>query len=194
MKLRAAGLAAALALSLSTLAACGSDDDSSPSSSASSEKSSEPTDEATDDSAEGAASTDDYSFTPPEGWQDVSDTVPQADLAFADTTPDGFAENINVITLDSPGDVNDGALAQATQQLEALGATDIQSFDSPDVDGEKSVAVSAIAGDGTYQTLQVFTFHDGKSFTLTITTPTGTSMDDQTDLFDSILNSWTWAK
>ena len=180
------------------LVGCGSDDSDSDNSGSSSERGSkdDPTDEPEED-RDGAVGTDDFTFIPPDGWEDISDepTVAQAEIAYRDDEPvNGFAPNVNVIRTSGPKmsveDLEEAGIAE----LEAGGFQDVAADDPYEVDGEESPVVTSLASQQgiTYQTRQYYAQYDGAYYIITFSFSPDVADDEVVEVSESIIDSWRW--
>ncbi len=183
LSLRVAAAAAAATL----LVACGGSD-SEP------EKDSETTSSAPAASGE-QVSTDDFSFTAPEGWEDVTEQMAgfNAEAAWADPDAgDEFATNVNVIR--EPNEFDGTAEEYADANIQALEGA---GYDSPSKEGSFGDWVVVTAGaeqNGTkYLVNQYYTVVDGQGWVVTFSFPDGTSDAERTELSESVMQTWQWA-
>ena len=181
------------------LVGCGSDSSDSDGSSTSSERGAQndSDDEQEEENRDGAVGTDDFTFIPPDGWEDISDepTVAQAELAYRDEEPvNGFAANVNIIK--TPGqkmsveDLEEAGIAE----LEAGGFSDVAADDPYEVDGEESPVVTSTASQQgiTYQTRQYYAQYDGAYYIITFSFSPDVDQDEVVDVSESIIDSWRW--
>lgn len=187
-----------LLLMAALLVGCGSDSSDSDGSSTSSERGAQnDSDDEQEEDRDGAVGTDDFTFIPPDGWEDISDepTVAQAEIAYRDEEPvNGFAANVNIIK--TPGqkmsveDLEEAGIAE----LEAGGFSDVAADDPYEVDGEESPVVTSTATQQgiTYQTRQYYAQYDGAYYIITFSFSPDVDQDEVVDVSESIIDSWRW--
>ncbi len=180
------------------LVGCGSDDSDSDNSGSSSERGSkdDPTDEPEED-RDGAVGTDDFTFIPPDGWEDISDepTVAQAEIAYRDDEPvNGFAANVNIIKTPGKKMSVEDLEAAGIAELEAGGFDDVAADDPYEVDGEESPVVTSLASQQgiTYQTRQYYAQYDGAYYIITFSFSPDVADDEVVEVSESIIDSWRW--
>ena len=180
------------------LVGCGSDDSDSDNSGSSSERGSkdDPTDEPEED-RDGAVGTDDFTFIPPDGWEDISDepTVAQAEIAYRDDEPvNGFAANVNIIKTPGQKMSVEDLEAAGIAELEAGGFDDVAADDPYEVDGEESPVVTSLASQQgiTYQTRQYYAQYDGAYYIITFSFSPDVADDEVVEVSESIIDSWRW--
>lgn len=194
MTLRIAAAAAATML----LVACGGGDSDSESDSGSGS-----TDTAS--SAEAASgeevSTEDFSFTAPEGWEDAAESVPETipvDVAYAEVPEEGstFATNVNVVEEPSAFEGNSDEYADANiQALEGAGYASISKEGTFEVADSEFVVVTAQAEQsGTTQlTNQYYTVNDDRAWVVTFSFGEDATENERTELAESVMQTWAWA-
>ena len=87
----------------------------------------------------GTVGTDDFSFTPPDGWRDAAGEVPgfAPEVLFVEPTQGPFATNVNVIRSTGALDLSaDEVVSQGFAELESVGFTGMAEGDPYEVDGE----------------------------------------------------------
>ncbi len=140
---------------------------------------------------------DDFTFALPAGWVDTSDQVPEVELAFSDTERSGdIANNVNVGKRPSPGfDVDEMEEAALTELEGSTSFVDVESLDRFDVDDTEAAVVSSTATfqGKTYIARQYFLLRGGSQYTITFSYGLDTSEDDQQEIAEAVLDSWTWA-
>lgn len=173
----------------------GEDEPADPSSSASASAEAPTGDEPTGDEVE----TEEFGFTAPEGWRDVTDQIEGFDpvVAYAEQPEAGadFAANINVLRFTDGGQALDDLMDSAQTELEGAGYTEIAEQDPAQVDGEESgVIAAATSMNGIdYRTYQYLALHDGGRYVMTFSFPSDTSLDDQAALSRGVMSTWSWA-
>lgn len=183
-----------LLLMAALLVGCGSDDSDSSDSSSERDSQSDKTDEP-EENRDDAVGTDDFTFIPPDGWDDISDEVTGADIAYRDDeVVNGFSANINVIktpgTKKSVEDLQEAGIAQ----LEGEGFEDVAADDPYEVDGEESPVVTSLATQQgvTYQTRQYYAQHDGAYYIITFSFSPDVDDDEVVEVSESIIDTWRW--
>ncbi|AXT86657.1 hypothetical protein C6I20_16785 [Aeromicrobium sp. A1-2] len=184
---------AALVVALSlTLTACGGPDDDAKDGNPS-------TSTASADVAGGEKfSTDDFTYTAPQGWKDSSANVNDSVLSLAvdSTDTDGFSDNVNVVGENSIVDIADiDDVAEAAQQsLTLANTTDVQVHDPIEIDGEQAAHVGAIFDqNGTeYRTEQYFVRHGDAGFVITFSFSKDVPDAKRDKLSESVLATWVW--
>ena len=186
-----------LLLMAALLVGCGSDDSDSNDSGTSTERGSkgDSSDDQKDEDRDDAVGTDDFSFITPDGWEDISDEVSGAEIAYRDDEPvNGFAANVNVIRTSGPKmsveDLEEAGIAE----LEAGGFQDVAADDPYEVDGEESPVVTSLATQEgvTYQTRQYYAQYDGAYYIITFSFSPDVDDAEVVDVSESIIDSWRW--
>jgi hypothetical protein len=200
------------ALALLTVGACGSTDDGEAASSSESTsqatepsdsaESAEPSDDAGTDTAEvpaGSVAGDGYTVAVPEGWTDLSSRtkdVPelaQADLAYGDTTEQGFASNLNTIVTPAGGETVDdpGVRQRLADQVEQAINVRPKPVADLEFDGEKAIGQTATVRNPAATLIQYVTVHDDEVYTLTVTLSAARAGESDAIVGD-IVDSWQW--
>lgn len=139
-----------------------------------------------------------YSFQVPEGWgepeQEIEGFDPDAFAADLDDA-DGFSDNVNVI-LSPAGEVTPEQVETlGVEELEGVGATDVEIGDRITVAGSESAHLSAaLASEGTeYVVDQFYVTADGQTYVVTFSFSPTVSDADRDEIAESVLASWTWS-
>ncbi|WP_375001725.1 hypothetical protein [Aeromicrobium sp. CTD01-1L150] len=141
------------------------------------------------------ASTDDFSFTAPEGWNDVTDDIPGFDpeIAYAAQSSDSdFNDNVNVVREPNAFDGTAEEYADANVDALSQGGYDeprkIGTFDDWVV-----VAAGADQNGVTYVVNQYYTVVDDQGWVVTFSFAGDTPEDERSELADSVMQTWAWA-
>lgn len=188
-----------LAVATATLlVGCGGSDSDSDGSDPSSSSAS--ADSSTETSAEPASgeevSTDDFSFTAPEGWKDATGQNAAAGITpeaqYVEGDPQGFATNLNVVR--EPNGFEGSSEQYAEANIEAITSGGYESVEKQGTFGDFVVVSAAGNQNGTAFLLrQYYAARDGQGWVVTFTYPEGTSEADQTELAESVMQTWKWA-
>lgn len=178
----------------------GSDSDSDSEGSDPASSSSASADSSTETSAEAASgeevSTDDFSFTAPEGWEDATGQNQAGGISpevqYVEGDPQGFATNLNVVR--EPNGFEGSSEEYADANIQAITSGGYESVEKQGTFGD-FVAVSAAGNqNGTAFLLrQYYAARDGEGWVMTFTYPEGTSEADQVELAESVMQTWKWA-
>lgn len=206
MKTPTQRLSTRLVLAVATatlLVGCGgSDSDSdadqdSPSAEASSSASADSSAETSAEPASGdEVSTDDFSFTAPEGWEDATGQNQAAgitpEVQYVDGDPEGFATNLNVVR--EPNGFEGTSDEYADANIQAITSGGYQSVEKQGTFGD-FVAVTAAGNQNgtTFLLRQYYAARDGEGWVVTFTYPDDTSEADQVELAESVMQTWKWA-
>lgn len=153
----------------------------------------------TDSSAEPAggseAQSSDFSFTAPDGWEDVTEQMGgfNAEAAWADPEPEGdFATNLNVIREPNGFDGDTAEYVEANlRSLEAAGFDDLTEAGTF---GDFEVVTAGAEQNGvSYLVNQYYAARDGDGWVVTFSFPEGTSDDERTALAESVMQTWEWS-
>ena len=158
----------------------------------------EPTESETTDTPSGdMIDGEGYTYSIPEGWEDVGDeaAAAQADSAVRLSDPGAdFAANVNVIVTPSAGVTDIEALRdQFQQQIEGMVDSKVEAIEDTTIAGEPAIGQTA-SREQSGETLvftQYFVAHEGSIFAITLTTPEDDAAYSEAAL-DSILSSWAW--
>lgn len=141
-------------------------------------------------------SRDAFTFTPPDGWTDVSDQVPAVVVAYADTQTTGsFAANVNVTCEPSKG--------LSTQQYadgneiteEKLFKVTVEDRHETTLAGEPAVRWRLQHDHGSpvlIELNQVLIVHDGKGWVISVSVA-ATDAAAAAGYVDAVVGSWQWA-
>lgn len=139
-----------------------------------------------------------YTFTVPEGWgepeQEIEGFDPDAFAADLDDA-DGFSDNVNVI-LSPAGEVTPEQVETlGVQELESVGATDVEVGPRVTVGGSESAHLSAaLASEGTeYVVDQFYVTEDGQTYVVTFSFSSTVSDAGRDEIARSVLASWSWS-
>lgn len=139
-----------------------------------------------------------YTFQVPEGWgepeQEIEGFDPDAFAADLDDA-DGFSDNVNVI-LSPAGEVTPEQVETlGVEELEGVGATDVEIGDRITVGGSESAHLSAaLASEGTeYVVDQFYVTADGQTYVVTFSFSPTVSVADRDEVASSVLASWAWS-
>jgi len=140
-----------------------------------------------------------YSFTAPEGWEDIQKEMgDQFDAAARESgQTDGFADNINVITAGSSGITLEKLKESIEGQLKAAGGKNIKILDDIKIDGvpaahaQAEIPVPNKAGLIAH-TNQFYIVREDGEFLITITSEGGFDDPKTQGAVARILNSWKW--
>jgi hypothetical protein len=169
-----------------------------------------PTDEATDEPpeeetnsapADGAVQGDGYTLSVPEGWTDLSEEaaeVPElamADLAYGDTSEQGFASNLNTIVTPASGETVDdpGVRGQLADQVEQALNVRPKPIADTEFDGEKAIGQTATVRKPAVTLVQYVTVHKDEVYTLTVTLSAARTAEAD-ELVGSVVDSWQWSE
>ena len=149
-------------------------------------------------SESGGVSGNGYTLDPPAGWTDGTEQAKTGainfDLVLLGERRDDFTANVNILREEPQGDVGLDELKEAYRpQLENLGATDIQSGQDIQVDGEQALVHDYRIGQEGQKLRgrQAAVPHDGAVYTITLTS-TEDGFDEDTRAFQAMLDSWRW--
>jgi hypothetical protein len=195
-----AALVATVAVSLAGCSAAASTSGSSGGSSAASSSQapvSTPTPTATPVSGKTITGTG-YDYVVPKDWGLPSGvTAPSGADSFAASLhdTDGFADNVNVVTLGSGKLTPEIAETQGQAGLKQVGAKDIRVADRVTVAGEPAAHITAVLSNSgaKYQVEQVYLGHENKAYVVTFSFNTTVSQADRDAVITPILTSWKWA-
>lgn len=153
----------------------------------------ETTDAPSDDMIDGEG----YTYTIPDGWEDVSDepVSAQADSAVRVADSGGaFGTNVNVIVTPSGGVTDIETLReQFQQQIEGMVDSKVEPVEDITIAGEPAIGQTASreqAGETLIFT-QYFVAHEDNIYAVTLTAPDADA-DNGRAALDSILSSWAW--
>lgn len=141
------------------------------------------------------AQASDFSFTAPDGWEDVTEQMDGFDpeAAWADPEPEGdFATNVNVIREPNGFDGDTDEYVEANlRSLEAAGFADLTEAGTF---GEFEVVTAGAEQNGvSYLVNQYYAARDGDGWVVTFSFPEGTSEEERTELAESVMQTWEWA-
>lgn len=183
-------MTAAVAASL-VLVACGGSDDAETSNGGNGNGGSSSVEPASG----GQTITSAFTFTAPDGWEDVVDQMggfnPEA--AWADPEPEGdFATNLNVIREPNGFDGDTDEYVEANlRSLEAAGFADLTEAGSF---GDFRVVTAGAEQNGvSYLVNQYYAARDGEGYVVTFSFPEGTSDTERTELAESVMQTWEWS-
>lgn len=139
-----------------------------------------------------------YSFSAPEGWEELDDEAATAglDIVVLDATDnDGFTDNMNVLDAVAGEVTPDEVEADGVAELEGAGATDVRARDRVTVAGSESANLSAAMSveSNEYQIEQFYLTDDGQTYIVTFSFSSSVSKLDRDAVTMSVLESWTWA-
>ncbi|GAA2082003.1 hypothetical protein GCM10009821_23450 [Aeromicrobium halocynthiae] len=143
----------------------------------------------------GQTQTDEFTFTAPDGWEDVVDQMDGFDpeAAWADPEPEGdFATNLNVIREPNGFDGDTEEYVEANlRSLEAAGFADLTEAGTF---GDFAVVTAGAEQNGvSYLVNQYYAARDGNGWVVTFSFPEGTSDAERTELAESVMQTWEWA-
>lgn len=140
-----------------------------------------------------------FTFSAPEGWQDVQaklgDRFTAAAAKNGDT--DGFADNVNVLHVADSGITLDQVKTAAPAELEGVKATNIKILDDIELDGVAAAQVRAQIPvpnktDLTSYMTQYYVVKDGGHYVITVSSNLPQDDAEATADRDVILNTWKW--
>lgn len=136
-----------------------------------------------------------YSFTAPEGWEELTEGITEAglDIAVADVNDtDGFADNINVVVSPAGSVTPDQVESAGVAELETAGAVEVTVMDRVMVAGSESAHLSAgmTAEDVEYQIEQFHVTPGDQTFVVTFSFSPSVSEADRNELAQSVLATW----
>lgn len=137
-----------------------------------------------------------YSYTIPDGWEDVTTQVkkeqPLADTAVMSTDAvDGFRDNVNVI----PASNRQMSADQIERSLvnELSGSSDYEDVSGQDqvqIDGVEAAQVWSQIKGREFSTVQFGAYHQGKSYVITYSS--GADHAEASQRAQEFLNTWSW--
>lgn len=197
----AAGVLALSAIIIGVVVLVSGDDEptaSAPSSSESTNPSPDAGEDPTDDT--GRLTGEGYSYELPDEWQDVSEDViaqnpPGAIDTVATWGPDIESGRANLIVERQPAEVTDPEELRENWQSNLGNAVGVTPKPGPDsqIDGEKVIAAtldSVNSQDVSVAQTAYLTVVDGAVYSITLSAEKGDA--GAKDVFDEILDSWTW--
>lgn len=137
-----------------------------------------------------------YRYTVPKGWAVPKTDVGQSqtDSLAADLTDtDGFADNVNVVVVESGSVTPEQIESQGPAQLESAGFTKVAARERVRIAGTESAHLTALQKGGTYRVDQFYLLRDGKGYIITFSFSPKVSEADRDDVSDAVLSTWTWS-
>lgn len=193
--------ALAALFSLLLLVGCGTDtDDNEPETDTGTSQNETPapeTEEPTPDASGELITGTGYTFNAPDGWGVPEQQTPGFDpdsLAANLDDDDDFVDNVNVL-LSPAGEVTpDQVEDMGVQELEAVGATDIEVNDRTTVAGNESAHLSATMsmGEREYVVDQFYASNAGQTYVVTFSFSPSISDGERSEAVESALSTWTW--
>jgi hypothetical protein len=139
-----------------------------------------------------------YSFSVPEGWGVPADQPKPAGvdtLAGDLQSTAAFVSNVNVVLSPAGELTTEQAESAGAQELEGIGATDLQVLDRAKIAGSEAAHLTAVvtASGVEYRIDQYYVSNAGQTYVITFSVETTMSEADRAAIADAVLASWQWS-